>query len=174
MGRCRPLRCSWCRTWPPSCCPAARRVPSHRCQAPRPAYCSCPAHRRESGCPRRRLAPKPGRQAAPRWQPRSLRFSPTSFTSPKLIDDEQFGDVMHRPPLPDLPITQTNESRTAHAPCKLRGVVFVQGFQGNFAKPWPRTVLICGAIARSRFRGSPTLFAPARVPSGTLPGYNVS
>src|ERR1700687_1649509 len=43
------------------------------------------------------------------------------------------------------PSHRANVSRTAHSPWKLRRVVIVQEFQGNFTKPWPRADLICGS-----------------------------
>src|SRR6266851_9257360 len=43
------------------------------------------------------------------------------------------------------PSHRPNESRTAQSPCKPRRVVIVQRFRGDFAKPRPRTDLICGS-----------------------------
>jgi hypothetical protein len=48
-------------------------------------------------------------------------------------------------------IVQTNVSRPTPPPCKPRGVVIVQGFEGVFAKSSPQLLPICG---RPAFNGT--------------------
>ena len=98
--RCRRRRCPSCRS---SRRPSALRPahPRRRCLTRRPASGSCPARRHGPACRMRRLAPVPDRQAGPRLQPRSPRFSLASSMSPGLGDDERFG-LLHAPFAPEL------------------------------------------------------------------------